>query len=100
MNVARVRTYFCTVFAALLFAPLGGCSSSKPEYIVVGKPAPVPEGVVRYCWEEPIVAYQKVDPGIGDEGTWYYPAHVTERQVRGGKWRPCKEQVSETISGE
>ena len=55
-----------------------------------------PEGVVRYCWEEPIVDQEKVDAGLDTEGHWYRPGHIAIREVRMGRWRPCKEITSRT----
>jgi len=83
----------------LALIAVSACSSAKVEplkvsleeprsqYVVV--PAEVPKGVVRYCWEEPMVAYEHNGPGLNSEGTFYSPAYSAMRQVRGGKWRPC-----------
>ena len=77
-----------------------GCSSSKTPasrpLVVVNRPAPVPEGVVQYCWEEPIVEYDRVNPGLGAEGRWYHPAYIATREIRAGKWRPCRPLPRET----
>jgi hypothetical protein len=85
---------------SLLFgAVLSGCTTQSEE---IAPPAPqmvgvaftstprAPEGVMRYCWEEPIVEFEKNGPGIDAENKWYHPAYVAVREVRSGKWRPCK----------
>ena len=59
---------------------------------VIGREGRQPEGVVRYCWEEPIVDVQKVGPGVNSDGHWYYPAHLQVREARMGRWRPCVAQ--------
>ena len=95
-----MRAIFC-ILAISFFAV--GCIKQppppKPEVIVVSRPAPVPEGAVRYCWEEPMVVDEKNGPGINDEGTWYHPAHTAVRSVRSGKWRPCRKVKSEKVGG-
>jgi len=88
---------------SLIFAMvvLSACSTPepvKPEPIritktkVIAEPAPVPasEGVVQYCWEEPIAVIEKVRPGVDFRGEYYRPSHQAVRKVRAGKWRPCK----------
>lgn len=68
-------------------------STSRQEVLYSRPAAPnhavVPEGVVRYCWEEPMVRYEKQGPGLDTQGHWYHPAYVAVREVRMGKWRPC-----------
>ncbi|MCC6934044.1 MAG: hypothetical protein IT292_12470 [Deltaproteobacteria bacterium] len=91
------------VFLAVIFSgmslALTSCSPSniaEPDTArVIYEPTP-PEGVVRYCWEEPIVDEEKVDAGLDSEGKWYNPGHVAIREVRMGKWRPCREITSRT----
>ena len=85
---------------------LSGCSSAPygqvtPEtrYISVERPAAVPPGVQRYCWEEPIVAYEPEGPGLDIEGRWYSPSYVAVKEVRQGRWRPCRPMPSE-VKGE
>ncbi len=53
-----------------------------------------PEGVVQYCWEEPLVEVEKVNAGIDSDGTWYRPAMHEVKEVRMGRWRPCREARS------
>ncbi|MDR2338334.1 MAG: hypothetical protein LBE20_06820 [Deltaproteobacteria bacterium] len=53
-----------------------------------------PEGVVQYCWEEPLVIEQKVNAGVNTDGRWYLPAHKSINEVRMGRWRPCREMRS------
>ncbi len=83
-----------------------GCSTTPPghvqpetRYISVERPAKVPPGVLRYCWEEPIVAYQQQGPGLDIEGRWYSPSYVAVKEVRQGRWRPCQPLASE-VKGE
>lgn len=78
-----------------------GCTTQqdtiRPEtqYVVVDRPARIPPGVVRYCWEEPMVQYEPQGPGLNEEKTWYAPAHMEIREVRMGRWRPCQPVPSE-----
>jgi len=53
-----------------------------------------PEGVVQYCWEEPLVHADKVNAGIDSRANWYLPAHTSINEVRMGRWRPCREMRS------
>jgi hypothetical protein len=80
-----------------------GCASKQvvPEtrYVVVDRPAEIPPGVARYCWEEPLVEYERNGPGLDAEGEWYHPYYVAVREVRQGRWRPCKSVGSE-VKGE
>lgn len=84
----------------LLISLTTACSSEKSPapakeiQIVRSNPAAVPEGTVRYCWEEPMVDYQKIDAGLDIDGHYYYPGHTAVREVRMGRWRPCKKQRS------
>ncbi len=50
----------------------------------------VPQGVVRYCWEEPMVEFEPNGPGVDASGKWYNPYYLAVREVRQGKWRPCR----------
>lgn len=81
-----------------------GCSPSRKttyqnENIVLTKEAPVPPGVARYCWEEPMVKLEQNGPGLDSEGKWYHPSYTAVREVRMGKWRPCERVVSEVEGG-
>ncbi|MCB0358083.1 MAG: hypothetical protein KDD44_00550 [Bdellovibrionales bacterium] len=82
-----------------------GCatSSPRPEPVEVLTPAPeqpivkitrrenrIPEGAVLYCWEEPMVEYQRRYAGVSQDGDWYQPSYISVREVRSGKWRPCR----------
>jgi hypothetical protein len=85
-------------------AGLYGCSDAAlvtPETrnIVYDKPAPVPPGVVRYCWEEPMVQFEPNGPGLDVEGRWYSPSYIAVREVKQGRWRPCSPVPSE-VKGE
>ena len=79
---------------------LASCSSSRRGsgaggrvYLEQADPVP-PEGVVQYCWEEPIVKPEKVDAGVDSRGNWYLPAHTSINEVKMGRWRPCREMRS------
>ena len=89
-------------FCLLLSIP--ACSINKPQTpevktIVLEQPADIPPGVVRYCWEEPIAKFERNGPGLDSEGRWYHPSYIAAREIRMGKWRPCKPEVSETHGG-
>lgn len=80
---------------------LASCTTKKVEppledngYIEARVPYE-PEGIVRYCWEEPIAVYQEQGPGLDPDGTWYHPSYTAVRKARQGRWRPCQEIVSE-----
>lgn len=72
-----------------------------PQTVYVGYESaqPVPPGVVRYCWEEPIVEFQDNGPGLDSEKQWYVPASTAVRMVKQGRWRPCRAVPSE-VKGE
>ena len=94
----------CKLLIVLLLAlGVSACSSNKKEVqiqevrpqthiINVAKPAPKPEGVMRYCWVEPVATTVRHAPGVNYEGTWYNPAYTAVRQVKLGKWRPCSQK--------
>ena len=76
------------------------CSSSSRgravatrEYFEQAEPNP-PEGVVQYCWEEPLVTEETVNAGVDSRGNWYLPAHTSINEVKMGRWRPCREMRS------
>lgn len=80
---------------------LPSCAAKKAEqpientqYIEARVPNE-PEGIIRYCWEEPIAVYQEQDPGLDQDGHWYHPSYTAVRKARQGRWRPCQEIVSE-----
>ena len=96
------------IVAVFSLVMLTACSSTKTtqarqtapiKYQIVSKAAPVPEGVVRYCWEEPMVDIQKYNPGLDSDGAWYHPAYHAVREVRQGRWRPCEAVESEVRDG-
>ncbi|MCB0344390.1 MAG: hypothetical protein KDD66_04710 [Bdellovibrionales bacterium] len=98
-----------TIFFTAIMLFSIGCSSNElpepreyveapPAKVSVGsKPAEVPPGVVRYCWEEPIVAFEQNGPGVDQEGNWYHPSYIAVRQVRSGKWRPCEAEIEREV---
>ncbi|MBP9839213.1 MAG: hypothetical protein KBC84_10955 [Proteobacteria bacterium] len=85
------------------FLFFAACSQPKiqtdTKYLSIDGPARVPAGVVRYCWEEPMVEYQPNGPGVDEEGKWYHPSYLAVREVRQGRWRPC-EKVPSEVEGE
>jgi hypothetical protein len=99
-----LNSIFLLLALGFLFC-LASCSAKtqeiKPEtrYIVLDKAAPVPPGVIRYCWEEPMVELEPIGPGLDSDERWYQPAHIAIREVKQGRWRPCREMASE-IKGE
>ncbi len=87
-----------------LLASLTGCGGSEritpeTEYLVMEPPARIPAGVVRYCWEEPMVQLEPNGPGLDAEERWYHPSYLAVQEVRMGRWRPCKPVPSE-VNGE
>lgn len=95
------------VVVVVSYLGITACSSdvmeldSSREYVdyqYVGIPSSPPPGVVRHCWEEPIVDYESQTPGVKGDGKWYYPSAVVVRQLRAGRWRPC-EQGSAHLGG-
>ena len=101
-EACRLSRSVTSIIALLLSCLLFGCSSSLDQdreyvdYYYVGHQAQTPAGVVRYCWEEPLVEYESQGPGVREEGRWYYPSAVVVRQVRSGRWRPCETQPDES----
>lgn len=91
------------LFLAALPCAITACGPSRitPEtqYVSVEHPARVPVGVVRYCWEEPMVEFEPNGPGLDAEGKWYRPSYLAVREVRQGRWRPCRPVPSE-VKGE
>lgn len=81
----------------LLLAP---SSSSQPEVKLLAAPENPAAGVIRYCWEEPMVDFEENGPGLDSDGHWYVPSHVAVREVRAGRWRPCEEIKSESLGDE
>jgi len=68
-------------------------------YVGYDSPAPIPPGVVRFCWEEPVVEFQDNGPGLDSDKRWYNPSYVAIRMVKQGRWRPCRSESSE-LKGE
>jgi hypothetical protein len=56
---------------------------------IISDAAEPPPGVVRYCWEEPKVAYEPNGPGVDVDGKWYQPYYQAVREVKMGRWVPC-----------
>ena len=59
------------------------------RYDGLAKDSYAPPGVVRYCWEEPMVEFEPNGPGVDVDGHWYHPFYLAVREVRSGRWRPC-----------
>ena len=100
MNCLK-RILVCITFLLICFCVVSCRAKTEPliegvDYIYVGEEAKAPEGVVRYCWEEPIVAFEKNSPGVDGRGDWYVPEHTRVHMVRGGRWRPCIEERDES----
>ena len=102
------RLVNCVIMATAICLGASACSKEpplEPEVIVINKtevrsiPAPVPEGVLRYCWEEPMVTVENNKAGLDRKGHWYQPAHQAVRKVRQGRWRPCRPGVSNAEIG-
>jgi hypothetical protein len=91
----------------LLVCVVSGCGKShfteSPElqtvYVAYDSPQPIPPGVVRFCWEEPVVEFQENGPGLDADRKWYVPSSVAVRMVKHGRWRPCNPVPSE-VKGE
>lgn len=80
-----------------------GCSNRRIEpetrYVAIEQKARIPAGVVRYCWEEPMVQLEPNGPGLDETQEWYHPSYLAVREAREGRWRPCK-QVPSEVKGE
>lgn len=88
---------------ALCLLLAAGCAQPSPvphDVTVASAPAQPPEGVVRYCWEEPMAQLEKNGPGLDSEGRWYHPSYVAVREVRSGRWRPCRPLEDEIVGNE
>ncbi|HQH26211.1 MAG TPA: hypothetical protein PLP17_02355 [Oligoflexia bacterium] len=104
--MATLRLEMKLLIAAAAVLVLSGCSKDTsgmvvPEtrHVVFDRPAPIPPGAVRFCWEEPMVQYEPNGPGLDVEGRWYAPSYIAVRKVKDGRWRPCQPVLSE-IKGE
>ena len=89
----------CLSSACFNRSMVGGEENVQTVYVGYNDQAPVPPGVLRYCWEEPVVEFQDNGPGLNGDKTYYQPSHVAIRMVKQGRWRPCRAQPSE-IRGE
>ncbi len=102
-----IQKMLCFGLVMTAFFVLAGCSEKKvpglvtPETreVVFDKPVPVPPGVVRYCWEEPMVQFEPNGPGLDVDRRWYRPSYIAVREVKQGRWRPCTKVPSE-VKGE
>ncbi len=100
-KAVRVRFSLVLFPLSLVVLSLSACFTAnehvtpQTRYIVVDRQAPIPPGVVRYCWEEPMVDLEPNGPGLDDEARWYHPFYFAVREVRQGKWRPCRPVPSE-----
>lgn len=101
----KLSSFNNCLLLVMCFLLTAGCTSGKTEpdpkrenydYYFVGQPAKPPAGVVRYCWEEPLVEYQAREPGLKDGGRWYHPSALIVRQLRAGRWRPCEPLLDES----
>ena len=91
-----MKQHLVVTVATVSFLVLSGCFKGDgriepvTRYVSVERPARVPAGTVRYCWEEPIVEFEPNGPGVDVEGRWYHPSYLAVREVRQGRWRPCR----------
>ncbi len=84
----------------LLIVSSSGCTDhyhieTETRQLSADLPARIPAGVVRYCWEEPIVQLEANGPGLDVEERWYHPSYLAIREARQGKWVPCRPVPSE-----
>ena len=92
------------VISGLLLVSNIGCANPKyvqpsAEYVTVEQPAKIPPGAIRYCWEEPIVDLEPNGPGLDPAGEYYHASYLAVREVREGRWRPCRPTPNE-VKGE
>ncbi len=109
MNIMAGMRRTLTILSMTIMLFSIGCSNKElpepreyveapaPKVSVGSQPAEVPPGVVRYCWEEPMVTFEQNGPGIDQEGHWYHPSYIAVRQVRSGKWRPCEAEIEREV---
>jgi hypothetical protein len=102
MKITTRSAILCLLL--LLSQGISGCTTKvgitpETQYIAFEEPARTPAGVVRYCWEEPMVQLEPNGPGLDEEERWYHPSYLAVREVRQGKWRPCRPVPSE-VKGE
>ncbi len=46
-----------------------------------------------------MVQFQPRGPGLDSDGIYYHPAYVEVKEVKQGRWRPCRKMLSE-VKGE
>lgn len=76
-----------------------GYVQPSAEYVTLEDAAKVPPGAIRYCWEEPIVELEPNGPGLDPAGEYYHASYLAVREVREGRWRPCRHALNE-VKGE
>jgi hypothetical protein len=90
----NIKFFTLPLFVALILTS-SACARRKPaplvsqQAVVTTTNETLPEGAVKYCWEEPRVEVESVRPGVNAEGSFYRPAHDAVREVKMGKWVPC-----------
>jgi len=103
MKITKLSIVFVTLGSVLSSCSNNSMVSSEENvqtvYVGYNDQAPIPPGVLRFCWEEPVVEYQDNGPGLNGDKTYYQPSHVAIRMVKQGRYRPCRAQASE-IRGE
>ena len=97
------QRFLIVLVSALLIATIG-CASKKyvqpsAEYVTLEQSAKVPPGAIRYCWEEPMVELEPNGPGLDPAGEYYHASYLAVREVREGRWRPCRQAANE-VKGE
>lgn len=85
----RVR-FMAAVLIPLAFAGCPRPPAASEQPVVISRPAEPPQGVVRYCWQEPKVVYEQNGPGLDPEKKYYHPSYRAVREARMGRWVPCQ----------
>ncbi len=99
----NLKVLLCISFCIVSLTTIGCSNSTKSRVALqdqtnihlVAKRAPIPEGVIEYCWEEPLVKFEEYGPGVDTRGHWYHPAYTASHEVKLGRWRPCQQVESE-----
>jgi hypothetical protein len=99
----RASSLFIVALALSLVTTIS-CARQKyvqpsAEYVTLEGAAKAPPGAIRYCWEEPIVELEPNGPGLDPAGEYYHASYLAVREVREGRWRPCRHALNE-VKGE
>ena len=93
LNLIAILCIMASVVSCSSSSSRTGTTAGTRKYFEQVDPNP-PEGVVQYCWEEPLVNAETVNAGVDSRGNWYLPAHTSINEVKMGRWRPCREMRS------